>query len=196
MNPQTFIFIGQSGCGKGEQSRRLQNILKEKFPENDLFSFETGPNFREFIKGDLYSSKLSKAVSDKGEIQPSFIAVYFWANVFLNVLKETEHLVCDGICRRLAEAEIFTTAMEFYKRKPIVIYIKVSREWAKDRLTHRGRADDINVEQVTGRLDWFEEFTIPVIDYFRENVNYTLVEINGEQTIEEVHQEILKKLNW
>ena len=32
--------------------------------------------------------------------------------------------------------------------------------------------------------------------YFKENNHYTVFEINGEQTIEEVHQEILQKLNW
>jgi adenylate kinase family enzyme len=94
------------------------------------------------------------------------------------------------------EAEVFTTAMEFYDRKPIVIYIKVSRDWAIDRLTGRGRADDKSLEMITGRLDWFDEFTMPVVDYFKTSNQYTVLEINGEQTKEEVEREILQKLGW
>jgi adenylate kinase family enzyme len=60
----------------------------------------------------------------------------------------------------------------------------------------RGRVDDKNEEQVNGRLAWFDRDVLPVIEYFRENDRYTLLEINGEQTIEEVHREILEKLGW
>lgn len=196
MSSQTFIFMGQSGCGKGEQSRRIQKILKERDPDTDIYYLETGPNFRELIKGDKYSNKLAKEIADKGKIQPIFLAVYFWAGMLLNNLKGEEHLIFDGVARRLEEAQVLTTAMEFYNRKPIVIYINVSREWAKERLLGRGRADDLDLEQLTGRLDWFEEYTLPVIDYFRENNQYKFLEINGEQTIEEVHQNILQKLGW
>jgi adenylate kinase family enzyme len=94
------------------------------------------------------------------------------------------------------EAEAFTTAMEFYSRKPIAIYINVSRKWATDRLLGRGRSDDKDMIQLNGRLDWFEEYTMPVVGYFKENNNYTLLEINGEQTIEQVHAEIMQKLGW
>ena len=196
MSPYTFIFLGQSGSGKGEQSTRLQKKLKEKFPNEEVSYMETGPNFREFIKGEKYSNKLAKAVADRGDIQPAFLPVYFWAGWMLENLKGDEHIVFDGICRRLMEAEVFTTAMEFYNRKPIVIFIKVSRDWAIDRLTGRGRADDKSLEMVTGRLDWFDEFTLPVVDYFKTSNQYSVLEINGEQTIEEVHQEIMQKLSW
>ena len=196
MTPQTFIFIGQSGSGKGEQSTRMQKALKEKFPDDKVYYMETGPNFREFVKGEKYSNKLAKAVADRGDIQPVFLATYFWSGWLLNNLESGEHVVFDGICRRLEEAKVFTTAMEFYNREPIVIYINVSRKWATDRLVGRGRADDKDLVQLNGRLDWFEKYTAPVIDYFRENDRYTLLEINGEQTIAEVHQEILQKLGW
>lgn len=196
MSPYTFIFMGQSGCGKGEQSIRLQKKLKEKFPETEVFYMETGPNFRNFVVGEKYSNKLSKAISEKGGIQPAFLAVYFWAKTLLENLKGNEHIIFDGICRRLNEAEVFTTAMEFYNRKPVIVYIKVSRKWATDRLIGRGRADDKDMVQLNGRLDWFEEYTMPVIGYLKENNNYIMLEINGEQTKDEVEKEILKKLNW
>ena len=188
--------MGQSGSGKGEQSTRLQKTLKEKDPNGEIYNLETGNNFRKLVTGESYSSKLAKAVADKGDLQPAFLAVCFWAENLLDNFKGNEHLVLDGICRRIEEAQNFTTAAEFYNIKPTVIYIKVSRKWATDRLFGRGRADDVNLEQLNGRLDWFEKFTLPALEYLKTNDRYTVLEINGEQTIEEVHQEILQKLEW
>jgi adenylate kinase family enzyme len=188
--------MGQSGSGKGEQSTRLQKVLKEKFSQNEVFYMETGPNFRQFIKGEKYSNKLAKAIADRGDIQPVFLAAYFWSGWMLENLKGGEHVVFDGICRRLEEAKVFTTAMEFYDRKPIIVFINVSRKWATDRLQGRGRADDKDLVQLNGRLDWFEKYTVPVLDYFKTNNRYTVLEVNGEQTIERVHAEILQKLGW
>jgi len=196
MSPHTFIFMGQSGSGKGEQNRLLQKVLKEKNPEREIYNLETGNNFRKLVSGDSYSSKLAKAVADKGKLQPAFLAVCFWADNLLNNIKGDEHWILDGICRRLEEATVFTTAVEFYDRKPIVIYVKVSRKWATDRLLGRGRADDTDMAQLNGRLDWFEEFTMPAIEYLKTNDRYTVLEINGEQTIEQVHEEIMQKLGW
>jgi len=196
MSPQTFIFIGQSGCGKGTQAELLKKVIQEKYPQDEIFHLETGPNFRNFVLGEKYSSKLAKNISDKGDLQPAFLAVYFWADVLLNNLKENEHIIFDGICRRLEEVEVFTTAMEFYNRKPTVIYIDVSRKWSEERLLGRGRLDDKNIDQLRGRLDWFEKDTITVIEYFKKNERYTTFLINGEQTIEEVHREIIRKLGW
>ena len=188
--------MGQSGSGKGEQSTRLQKVLKDKFPETQIYNLETGNNFRKLVSGENYSSKLAKAVADNGKLQPAFLAVCFWAENLMNNIKGHEHLILDGICRREEEARVFTTAMEFYDRKPVVIYIKVSRKWATDLLLKRGRADDTDMNQLNGRLDWFEEFTLPAIEYLKTNNRYTVLEINGEQTKDEVEKEILQKLKW
>ena len=196
MSPQTFVFVGQSGCGKGTQAELLQKVLKEKYPDGDIFYLETGENFRRFVGGDTYSNKLAKVISDKGDLQPAFLAVYFWADVMLNGIKGNEHIIFDGICRRLEETEVFTSAMEFYDRKPVVVYVNVSRRWSEERLLARGRFDDKNAEQLKGRLDWFEKHTVPVLEYFKNNDRYTLLDINGEQTIEAVHKEIMEKLGW
>lgn len=195
MSPQTFILIGQSGCGKGTQAELLKKVLQEKQPEGEIFYLETGDNFRSFVAGEKYSNKLAKAISDKGALQPAFLAIYFWADILLNNLRGSEHLIFDGICRGLEEAKTFTTAMEFYSRKPTIIFIRVSRQWSEERLRGRGRFDDKNLEQLRGRLDWFEKDTYPAIEYFKTNKRYTLVEVNGEQTIEKVHQDIMEKLN-
>ncbi|MCX6702026.1 MAG: nucleoside monophosphate kinase [Candidatus Zambryskibacteria bacterium] len=196
MSPLTFVFVGRSGCGKGTQSELLQKHLKEKEPSSEIFYLETGSHFREFVSGEKYSNKLSDKIYKSGGRQPDFLAVWMWANVILDGFKGTEHLFLDGICRSLPEAMTFTTAMEFYNREVCVIYLNVSREWSEARLFSRGRMDDINKTEVKKRLDWFDKDAAPAIDYFNIHSKYTLLTINGEQSIEDVHKEIIQKLGW
>ena len=196
MSPQTFIFIGRSGCGKGTQAELLLKLLKAKDPNSEIFYLETGANFREFVKGEKYSNKLSAEIMKNGDRQPDFLAVWMWSHVLLDKFKGAEHLFFDGITRSLSEAMAFTTALEFYNRKATVIYINVSREWSKERMVARGRSDDKSLAEIEKRLNWFDRDSMPAVAYFRVNDRYTLFPINGEQTIEEVHQNIVKNLKW
>lgn len=195
MPPQTFVFIGRSGCGKGTQVALLEKLLKEKDPSTEIIHLETGSKFREFIKGDGYSNKLSLEIYKKGERQPDFLAVRFWADMLVEQIQNGEHIIIDGICRSLPEAKIFSTVSEFYDRKITVIHINVSRKWSTERLLARGRDDDDN-SGIEKRLDWFEEDTQPAIDYFRSDGGYVFIDVNGEQPIEDVHKELVEKIGW
>lgn len=195
MTPQTFIFIGRSGCGKGTQVALLQKLLKEKDPAKEIVHLETGSKFREFIAGDGYSNKLSAEIYKSGERQPDFLAVRFWANLLVDKIKEDEHLIFDGICRSLPEAVIFSTITKFYNRKVTVVHVNVSRKWSTERLTARGRDDD-DAHGIQKRLDWFDQDTQPAIDYFKTDDRYVFIDVNGEQSIEDVHKELVQKLGW
>lgn len=196
MNPQTFVFVGRSGCGKGTQAKLLQDALKNKHPEGEIFYIETGANFRKFLEEEKYSNQLSKDVYKKGERQPDFLAIWMWSNVVLDKVKGQEHLFFDGIARSLPEAMTFTTAMEFYERTVNVVYLDVSREWSEEKLLARGRSDDQSLEEIKRRLDWFDKDSYPAVEYFDTHKRYNVLKINGEQTVDEVHQEILTKLGW
>ncbi len=196
MSPQTFIFIGRSGCGKGTQAELLQKYVKEKDSNGEIFYLETGQNFREFIKGDSFSSRLASKIYKNGDRQPDFLAIWMWAHILVNQFKGNEHAFFDGITRSLPEAETFTTAMEFYNRKVNVVYINVSRQWSEDRLRSRGRVDDVDGAEVNKRLDWFDKDSMPAVEYFKTHDLYNVLEINGEQTIEKVHTDILEQLKW
>ena len=195
MPPQTFIFIGRSGCGKGTQAELLKNVVKTRDPGGEIFYLETGANFREFIKGDKYSNQLSRAIMKKGERQPDFLAIWMWAHILLENFKGTEHLFLDGITRSLPEAMAFSTALDFYSRTASVIFLNVSREWAEERMIARGRSDDTSEEEMKKKLNWFDRDSSPALGYFKVNEKYKFIIINGAQTIEKVHQDILQKLN-
>lgn len=195
MNPQTFIFIGRSGCGKGTQAELLQQKLREKTPETQIFYLETGERFREYIQSGTYSSNLSKEVMEKGGLQPEFLAVWNWSSLFVEKMRGNEHLILDGTPRKLDEAAVLDSAMKFYKReKPFVIFLDVSKEFSIARFKDRGRADDKSLQAIEERMKWYEEFVVPAVRYYWQNDNYKLLHINGEQTIEEVHAEIITKI--
>ncbi|MEK7186836.1 MAG: nucleoside monophosphate kinase [Patescibacteria group bacterium] len=190
----TAIFIGRSGCGKGTQAELFQEYIKKHDSKNHKILYvETGARFREFIKSTGYSSKLSNEIYMKDERQPDFLACLMWANMIVEELGPDMHLVFDGAPRSHSEAVLLSTALQFYKReKPAVVYLKVSHKWSEEKLLARGRQDDKTLSKIDKRLDWFEMDTWPAVEYFKTNSLYDFLEINGEQTVEEVHRDIIK----
>ena len=194
MNPQTFIFIGKSGCGKGTQAELLIEYIKEK-SDAPVFYMESGERFRDFISQSSYTAKLSRGVMQSGQLQPAFMAIHIWAHALIEQMDEGKHLLIDGAPRKLDEAKILDEAFKFYNLKNVnIVYINVSDQWSIDRLTGRGRADDKSTDEIKKRLNWFETSALPAVEYYRTNPDYNFFDINGEQTIPEVHQEILSKL--
>lgn len=194
MTPHTFIFIGRSGCGKGTQAKLLETYLKTNDPKRTVFHLETGQRFRDFVAKDTYTSSRAKEIMHAGKRQPDFLAVWMWANTFIEDLKGDEHMILDGISRSLPEAKTLENAFTFYDRNKVhVIHMNVSRAWSEKHLLARGRSDDVT-EDIKARLDWFDKDVMPAVEYFRTHQNYTFLDINGEQPIENVHEEILTKV--
>ena len=193
---QTVIFIGRSGAGKGVQSAHLQEYLKEKYPETPTLYIEMGDYFRKYIKDEGFTWDRARAVNLAGGRQPSFLAVWIWAGIFIEKLKGNEHLVFDGTPRSLVEAEVLSSALPFYGRSnPVVVFLNVSREWAEARLAGRGRADDLKAEVINQRQSYYERDVVPAVQYYRENPDYHFLDINGEQTPAEVFRDIVAGLN-
>lgn len=189
--PLAFDIIGRSGAGKGTQAKLLIEYLNKEDATRPVYYLESGAKFRSFIEGSKYANELSREIYTNGCLQPEFLSVWVWAGLLIEDLEEHMHLVIDGAPRRLHEAQVLDSAYTFFKReKPFVIYINVSRDWSKERLGGRGRTDDAGTT-IENRLDWFDTDVIPVIEFFRSNKNYRFIEVNGEQPIENVHQDII-----
>jgi adenylate kinase family enzyme len=194
MNQKTFIFIGPSGCGKGTQIELLEKYIKENDEKDSpVVVLETGKLFREFVEKDIYSARLSEDVQHSGGLQPEFLAIYIWSSFFIENMKGKEHLFVDGSPRTESEAYMIDTAMKFYKRDAVVVNMVVSDKWSTERLLARGRNDDTE-KGIVKRLEWYKKRVVPAVDYFKDN-GYKVFDINGEQTIEEVHDEIMKKVD-
>lgn len=194
MEKQFYIIIGRSGCGKGIQAEMLKGTLAFHGPDNVLH-LSTGEGFREFGKGSGYVATLSRYANEQGLLQPEFLAVWNWSNLFINKLGEDDSVILDGAPRKVFEVSMLHSAIKFFGfEKPTVIYLDVSEKWARERLQGRGRADDINEEEVSRRMSWFETEVLDVIDNYKNDDRYNFIHLNGEQSIDEVHNELISKL--
>jgi len=189
---KTFIFFGKSGSGKGTQAELLLEKIKDS-GETPLY-IETGQKFREFIMSDNHLSHLTREVLSRGALMPVFLPIWIWTTELVERFTGKEVLVLDGLCRREDEAPVLDSALTFFNReKPIVVYINVSDDWALNRLRSRGREDDTEM-YLKKRLTWFEWQVKPAMGFFHEHERYIFLEINGEQSIEDVHKELMEKL--
>ena len=194
-NQKAFIFIGRSGCGKGTHAKLFMEKFKAKNSSEPFYYLESGANFRDFIGKDSFSSLISKQIMEEGKLQPEFLAVWIWSHLMIENLKKGDHIVLDGTPRKLREAHILETALEFYGYKDIyVIHIDITREETKRRLKVRGRLDDKDSENVEKRLDWFDKEVVPAIDFYENNPQYKYIHVNGEREVEEIHEEIIQKI--
>lgn len=195
MEKKFYIIMGRSGCGKGTQADLLKKVLEERGAEK-VVHVTTGGGFREFIAGPSHAAKLSKELTNTGGLNPEFLAVWNWSNIFINSLAGNETVILDGAPRRLAEIDPLHGAIRFFGYgKPTVIYLDVSDMWAMERITSRGREDDNELKKQEEKMRWFNEDVLPCVDAYARDPRYTFVRVNGEQTIEEVHKEIISKLN-
>lgn len=196
MNPQTFIFYGRSGSGKGTQVKLLMEHLTKADPNRKILYVETGRLLRDMASQDQnFSNKRVKEIMNNGGLLQEFVPISLWGNFLLKNMTGNEHIVCDGVARRLPESPVLDSAFRFYAREsPHIILIEVSPKWSTERLLARGRKDDTE-ESIKKRSEWFDEDVRPAVAFFERNPYYKFHKINGEQTIEKVHKEILKKIN-
>ncbi|HEY4502457.1 MAG TPA: nucleoside monophosphate kinase [Candidatus Paceibacterota bacterium] len=194
LESQTFIFFGLSGAGKGTQTKLLADYLHKIDRSNDVLYLSTGALFRSFMGSGTYTGNKVKEILDEGGLIPEFLPIWLWTGYLNDSIKTNkEHIILDGVARRVAEAPVLNSALRFYNREEQahVIFISISRERAVERLLARGRYDD-NREDINARLDWFDGNVLPAIDYFKKESGARYHEINGEGSVEDVHQSILK----
>ncbi len=194
MNQKVFIFIGRSGCGKGTQGALLTEYLKKATPDKEMLYIQGGGEFREFIKGNSTTQKLSKDLYEADKLQPEFLSVYMWINVLVKNYNGNQHLVFDGAPRRKHEAGVLDSIFDFYSLKdPYVINIDVSEEWATERLSARHRQDDKS-EDIKKRLAWYMTDVVPAIEFYQSNPKYKFIKVNGERGIQDIHKELIEKI--
>jgi adenylate kinase len=192
--PLVFLLMGRAGCGKGTQAELLLKYLGINGHEKTAYIY-VGGILRDFIeRNNSLTSKMAGKIMEKGDMEPSFLAVWALANNLIDKMSENATLVSDGFPRNLTEAGIIDEAIAFYGFKNVYpVFIETSRDDSRKRLLDRGRADDTEIA-IKRRLDYFDEFVQPVINYYEKESKHKLIRVNGEQGMEDVHKEILEKV--
>ncbi|MFA5791744.1 MAG: nucleoside monophosphate kinase [Candidatus Paceibacterota bacterium] len=195
MQIQTFVFFGQVGSGKGTQIELLTDFLKKKDGRESVY-ISPGKEYRSLIQSDNYTGSLVKGPLSRGELLPGFLTDAIMANLLISLLTPEKHLIADGYPRAVPQSMSFKDMIEFYNRKDVkIIYIEISKEEAVKRLKLRGRHDDTD-EGIATRFNEYMNSVVPAMNYFNDKENYTIYIINGEQTVEQVHKDIIKALGF
>lgn len=191
--PRAFLFYGKSGAGKGTQAQLLKEYL-EKNDKRDVLYLSTGEGARTLAKEDSFTGEKVKYISDNGLLLPAFIPIWIWTTFLKENATGEEHFIIDGLARRPHEAPVVEEAISFYGCENYdVVLLDVSDDWAVERLLERKREDDTEAE-IRERLSWYETQVLPTIHFYRNSKFATVHDINGEQSIEGVHKEILEKV--
>lgn len=185
-NIRTFLMMGRPGAGKGTQAKLLAKKLSGTV-------YSSGERLREMAQSGTYFGNKTKAVMESGDLMPEWVSIYLFEDALVK-LEPSDIVVFEGSGRKPLEAREFHKAAVWLARSYKAIYIKASEEVLRQRLLsrHQGRADDA-ASALDLRFKRFTEDTEQSIEYFRSEG--TLIEVNGEQSIEEVHADILKALN-
>ena len=194
-NSQTFVFFGIVGSGKGTQVKLLIDFLNKKDGKECVYAYP-GNEYRKLTESGSYTGQVVKDSMTRGHLQPDFLTDAIFTNILVSSLSPEKHLIADGYPRTLVQSENFEEIIKFFKREDVkIVYIELSKEEAMKRNLLRGRADDTK-EGIEKRFNEYVNKVVPAMNYFKGKANYTIYTINGEQTVENVHKDIIKALGY
>jgi adenylate kinase len=185
---KTFLMMGRPGSGKGTQAK----LLAEKLGGATIYS--SGARLREMAaRGGFFGNK-TKAVMERGDLMPIWVSQYLFEEALIG-LEPQDKIIFEGSCRILEEAMRFHEAAVWLERPYLAIYIDAPEDKLRERIAKRaqieGRADDAQAA-VQERFDNFTNLTLKSVEYF--DSEKTLIRVNGDQSVEQVHAEIVKAL--
>lgn len=185
-----LIIFGGQGAGKGTQAK----VLAAKF---GLIYLGTGDLFRELAEENSPLGKRVNETISGGNLVPDELADQIVA-LKLGDIPPSVGFILDGYPRTTAQAEVLHKTLNGLSRlvpQPLFINLEVPRAELLKRLRKRrvieNRADETD-EAIRRRLKIYDEQTKPLLD----SVSHWsgVLHVNGDQSIENVTKEIIKKL--
>ena len=211
-----IILVGAQGSGKGTQAEKLTSSL-------GVSHVASGDMFRKAFDEKTALGIKAKAYIDRGELVPDEITVAMVLSR-IKEPDCARGVLLDGFPRTIPQAQALDAGLkETGQHIDLVIYINVPREELLKRLSGRyicranqhvyniyahlpkvagvcdldgselyQRADDKG-EAVEKRLNIFFIETIRLLDYYGSQQK--VIEVNGNQDIDQVHMAILNQVN-
>jgi adenylate kinase len=177
-----IIFLGPPFAGKDTQAKLLSKEL-------NIPVFSMGAVIRE-----AYENKDPRAVEgfERYSLKGLHVPIDLKFDLLRSKIDGLSDFMLDNFPATDEDLETFNQYLEKRElRITKAIYLKISEEEMKKRLIHRGRGDD-DPAIVEKRREVQDVDREPVLKYFREN--NLLVEIDGGQSIDKIHEEIKEVL--
>jgi len=169
--------MGVAGSGKSVQGKLLAEELNYQWVSTgDLLRKNLIRNHQdEMLKGKLLNDdEIIKVISD-----------------FLASASPSE-CILDGFPRTLPQAKWLLSQKVPGDHITAVLHLQADVDVVKKRLLERGRPDD-NEEAINQRFKEYRNQTLPIVGLMAEH-GVPVYTINAQQSVEQVHEEILGKL--
>lgn len=188
-NIKTILFMGQTGSGKGVQSK----LLSEK---TGFEVFSTGGRYRELRVGESDLAKRIREQYDGGLLMPSWFSTFLFQEVTLHRPLNVG-IIHESTAKTVFEAQQFDDVMEWLRRPYIMFCLSISQEESMRRQLARAgvesRPESDSEEKLKVRFAEYEAKTGPAIEFFRKKGK--VIDIEGERPVEVVHQDVLDHLS-
>lgn len=181
-----LLMVAPPGAGKGTQATRLAAHYR-------IAHLSSGELFRKEVAAGTDIGKEAAGYLARGDLVPDRLVIEMLGP---HVIEAVHHggYVLDGFPRTLTQAEeAYRVAQEVSGIElQAVVHLEVSRAELLRRLLGRADADgrqDDTEPVIRHRLDVYDRETAPMLDFYAGRG--LVVDIDGEQTIEEVFSAII-----
>ena len=211
--PLNIIILGPSGSGKGTQAK----LLAKKF---NLEHLASGLILRKIAKENTsFGRKVNTIIHQQGKFVP-YQWIVKLVRKEIKKINKNKGIVFDGFARKLPEIkELEKLLAKIGREIDYIFVIKITDKEALRRLSIRRccskcghlfilgktlkkgekicpicggkiyqRKDDTRL-RILSRLREYKKETLPVIEYLKKKGK--IIEINGEQSVEKVHKDII-----
>ncbi len=184
-----LVLLGAPGSGKGTQAARLKSHLQ-------VPHISTGDLLRAEVAAGSALGLQAKEVMARGDLVSDEILLGMLEERFSRA--DTRNgFILDGYPRNLAQAAALDELLtRIGQPMDVALQLQVDNEMLIDRLAGRakaeGRADD-HPESVRKRLAVYDQQTAPVIEFYRQHGQLTVVD--GVGSLDEVFERILEAIS-
>ena len=184
-----LVLLGAPGSGKGTQAARLKEHLQ-------VPHVSTGDLLRAEVAAGSKLGLAAKEVMARGELVSDEILLGMLEDRFSR--PDTRGgFILDGYPRNLAQADALDGLLQrIGQPMDYAVQLEVAQDLLVERIAGRakqeGRADDAP-EAVRKRLQVYDEQTAPVIEFYRQHGQLTVVD--GVGSLDEVFTRILEAID-
>lgn len=175
-----IILLGVAGSGKSTQSKMLAE-------SNGLRSLSIGELLRSKITDFRRDQMLAGKMLNDNEVIDILLPE-------LIRLGDMPELILDGFPRSIYQANWLLSLLKKDLLKiSYVVHLKAHKSIVKERLLVRARPDDYQ-EAIAERFYEYEHTIKPILAKLKSS-SINIIEVQADKSADEVHKEIISKLN-